>query len=86
MKTLMTIATLVASTSALADFHSSTYDWNNDMVAPTVESVATPAALVDLEQPQTRVAYIQDNGIFGYNPYNIMDPRWMMEEMSNVID
>ncbi len=86
MKTLMTIATLVAATSALADFHPNTYDWNNDMIASTVESVATPAALVVMQQPQTRMAYTQDNGIFGYNPYNIMDPRWMMEEMSNVID
>ncbi|MDB9829150.1 hypothetical protein OAS07_00600 [Candidatus Thioglobus sp.] len=30
--------------------------------------------------------YQKDNGMFGYNPYNIMDPRWYIEEMSNMID
>jgi hypothetical protein len=88
MKTLLTIATLVAATSASADYHTSTYDWNNDAATPVIETTITaePAS----GQPSAelrRVAYAhQDNGVFGYNPYNIMDPRWMMEEMSNIID
>ncbi|MDC0447197.1 hypothetical protein OAL99_04845 [Gammaproteobacteria bacterium] len=28
-----------------------------------------------------------DNGIFGYNPYDaFIDPRWYFEEMSNMMD
>lgn len=27
-----------------------------------------------------------DNGIFGYNPYDFWDPRWYSEEMSNMVD
>ena len=30
--------------------------------------------------------YNDDNGIFGYNPYDFWDPRWYMEEMSNMVD
>ena len=30
--------------------------------------------------------YQQDNGMFGYNPYDYWDPRWYMEEMSNMVD
>jgi len=30
--------------------------------------------------------YQQDNGIFSYNPYDYWDPRWYMEEMSNMVD
>ncbi|MEJ6659942.1 MAG: hypothetical protein QNL23_02645 [Candidatus Thioglobus sp.] len=30
--------------------------------------------------------YQEDNGVFGYNPYNFSDPRWYMEEMSNMVD
>lgn len=30
--------------------------------------------------------YQQDNGFFGYNPYELYDPRWYMEEMTNVMD
>ncbi len=30
--------------------------------------------------------YQQDNGIFGFNPYNFWDPRWYPEEMSNMFD
>lgn len=30
--------------------------------------------------------YQTDNGMFGYNPYNYWDPRWYMEEMSNMVD
>lgn len=30
--------------------------------------------------------YNDDNGIFGYNPYEFWDPRWYMEEMSNMVD
>ncbi|WP_428087333.1 hypothetical protein [Candidatus Thioglobus sp.] len=30
--------------------------------------------------------YQKDNGMFGYNPYNYWDPRWYMEEMSNMVD
>ena len=86
MKNLITIATLVFSSSVLAQFNASTYDWNNDAnelkVNPT--SVVTPLGVNPKGQ---RVVYkSKDNGIFGYNPYNMMDPRWMMEEMSNIID
>jgi len=85
MKTLITIATLVAATSASAGYHSNTYDWNNDAVAPVVETTVVVVKPVISKHPT--LAYVhQDNGIFGYNPYNVMDPRWMMEEMSNVID
>ncbi len=28
----------------------------------------------------------EDNGIFGYNPYDYFDPRWYPEEMQNFID
>ena len=29
----------------------------------------------------------EDNGIFGYNPYDaFIDPRWYFEEMSNIMD
>jgi hypothetical protein len=29
----------------------------------------------------------EDNGIFGYNPYDaFIDPRWYVEEMSNMMD
>ena len=27
-----------------------------------------------------------DNGMFGYNPYDFWDPRWYMEEMENMFD
>jgi len=30
--------------------------------------------------------YQEDNGMFGYNPYDFWDPRWYMEEMSNMVD
>ena len=30
--------------------------------------------------------YAEDNGIFAYNPYDYWDPRWYMEEMSNMVD
>jgi hypothetical protein len=30
--------------------------------------------------------YQEDNGMFGYNPYDYWDPRWYMEEMSNMVD
>ena len=30
--------------------------------------------------------YQADNGMFGYNPYDYWDPRWYMEEMSNMVD
>jgi hypothetical protein len=30
--------------------------------------------------------YQSDNGMFGYNPYDYWDPRWYMEEMSNMVD
>lgn len=30
--------------------------------------------------------YQNDNGIFGYNPYDYWNPRWYSEEMSNMID
>jgi hypothetical protein len=30
--------------------------------------------------------YQEDNGIFSYNPYDYWDPRWYMEEMSNMVD
>jgi hypothetical protein len=29
--------------------------------------------------------YQEDNGMFGYNPYDYWDPRWYMEEMSNMV-
>ncbi len=28
----------------------------------------------------------QDNGIFDFNPYDYWDPRWYVEEMSNMMD
>lgn len=30
--------------------------------------------------------YQNDNGIFGYNPYDFWDPRWYTEEMGNMVD
>ena len=30
--------------------------------------------------------YYDDNGIFGYNPYDYWDPRWYFEEMENMMD
>ncbi|CAC9520355.1 hypothetical protein [uncultured Gammaproteobacteria bacterium] len=30
--------------------------------------------------------YQQDNGIFGYNPYEFWEPSWYFEEMSNMFD
>ncbi|ABL02262.1 hypothetical protein Rmag_0508 [Candidatus Ruthia magnifica str. Cm (Calyptogena magnifica)] len=30
--------------------------------------------------------YQEDNGIFGYNPYDFWDPRWYAEEMGNMFD
>lgn len=30
--------------------------------------------------------YQEDNGMFGYNPYDYWDPRWYMEEMGNMVD
>ncbi|HIC40063.1 MAG TPA: hypothetical protein EYO74_01475 [Piscirickettsiaceae bacterium] len=27
-----------------------------------------------------------DNGMFGYNPYDFWDPRWYFEEMDNMMD
>jgi hypothetical protein len=30
--------------------------------------------------------YQEDNGMFGYNPYDFWDPRWYAEEMSNMFD
>ena len=30
--------------------------------------------------------YQEDNGMFGYNSYDYWDPRWYMEEMSNMVD
>mgnify|MGYP003985153221 FL=1 len=30
--------------------------------------------------------YQSDNGMFGYNPYDYWDPRWYMEEMTNMVD
>jgi hypothetical protein len=30
--------------------------------------------------------YVEDNGIFGFNPYEWTDPRWYPEEMSNLMD
>jgi hypothetical protein len=27
----------------------------------------------------------QDNGIFGYNPYEFWEPSWYFEEMSNML-
>lgn len=30
--------------------------------------------------------YYDDNGMFGYNPYDFWDPRWYFEEMDNMMD
>lgn len=30
--------------------------------------------------------YVEDNGIFGFNPYEYTDPRWYPEEMGNMFD
>jgi hypothetical protein len=30
--------------------------------------------------------YQENNGMFGYNQYDYWDPRWYMEEMSNMVD
>ncbi len=30
--------------------------------------------------------YYEDNGMFGYNPYDFWDPRWYFEEMGNMVD
>jgi hypothetical protein len=30
--------------------------------------------------------YYNNNGIFGYNSYDFWDPRWYMEEMSDLFD
>ncbi|BBB23756.1 conserved hypothetical protein [Isorropodon fossajaponicum endosymbiont JTNG4] len=30
--------------------------------------------------------YQEDNGMFGYNPYDFWDPRWYPEEMGNMFD
>lgn len=30
--------------------------------------------------------YQEDNGMFGYNPYNFWNPRWYVEEMGNIFD
>jgi hypothetical protein len=30
--------------------------------------------------------YQENNGVFGYNQYDYWDPRWYMEEMSNMVD
>ncbi len=30
--------------------------------------------------------YYQDNGIFGFNPYDYWDPNWYAQEMDNMID
>ncbi|MBC8493338.1 MAG: hypothetical protein ISR70_02425 [Candidatus Thioglobus sp.] len=30
--------------------------------------------------------YYDDNGLFGYNPYDYWDPRWYFEEMENMFD
>lgn len=30
--------------------------------------------------------YQNDNGIFGYNPYNFWNPRWYAEEINNIVD
>ncbi len=27
-----------------------------------------------------------DNGIFGYNPYSVMNPQWYFEEFENMMD
>ena len=87
MKTFVTVAALALSSTAMAQFHPNTHDWNNDVnvsAAPT--STFNQAKSIYPGKAQ-HIAYTpRDNGIFGYNPYSMMDPRWMMEEMSNVID
>ena len=87
MKTLITVITLSLSSAAMVQFHPDTYDWNNDADAsPALTSTFDQAQSIYPAKAQ-RIAYTsRNNGIFGYNPYSMMDPRWMMEEMSNVID
>ena len=85
MKTLITIATLLAATSASANYNSNAYDWNNDAVTPVIKTTNVVAKPTIYKLPTLTYVH-QDNGIFGYNPYNVMDPRWMIEEMSNIIE
>ncbi|MBT4315704.1 MAG: hypothetical protein HOD55_01735 [Candidatus Thioglobus sp.] len=86
MKTIITIATLVASSSVLAEYHNDAYDWNNDAVEPEQAVVLTSNEVIELQEKVSYAYLQQDNGVFGYNPYNVMDPRWMMEEMDNFMD
>jgi len=30
--------------------------------------------------------YVEDNGIFAFNPYSMMDPRWYSTEFTNMVD
>jgi len=30
--------------------------------------------------------YVEDNGIFAFNPYSVMDPRWYSTEFTNMIN
>ncbi len=103
MKKIITIVTLMSASTivAAADFHPSTYDWNNDATTvavsapvsmPILSPVMTDRSFTDLKpivpsRTVARTAYnYRDNGFFGYNSYSYMDPRWMMQEMSNAID
>lgn len=70
MKKLLAIALVAASLSANAFFNNNDMPWNNGYN----------------NNGYNNYGYQQDNGIFGYNPYNFWDPRWYMEEMSNMVD
>jgi len=58
-------------------------------VAPVSRQALPPVVLLNkiFNKSAVKAAYKNsDNGVFGYNGYNFFDPRWAMQEMSNIIN
>lgn len=47
---------------------------------------ATSASALDFGHFNNNYTYVKDNGIFAFNPYSVMDPRWYSTEFTNIID
>jgi len=47
---------------------------------------ATSASAFDFGPFNNNYGYVEDNGIFAFNPYSIMDPRWYSTEFTNMIN
>lgn len=75
MKKILTIVLLAFAVNTNAFWSSSNMPWNNGVSNYNYNNYNNQG-----------YSYQQDNGLFTYNPYDYWDPRWYIEEMSDMFD